>query len=167
MAFSYICNMGRPFNKKAYDSFDSKNKKELVNMMTAKGYALVGSIETEHFKKYDVKFTKDGQEISFENETRLNFVTIRDVYETIHIPIRKENTQADYYIVWKPELDEFFMIDKAVIEKYKKEVVTILCNESHVDDSYIDSFIDIPKKEAVLYHKKGNKWKIKNKHQQG
>lgn len=158
--------MGRPFNKKAYDSFDLKNKKELVNMMLAKGYSLVGAIETEHFKKYDIKFTKDGGEISFENETRMNFVTIRDVYSTIHIPIRKENTQADYYIVWKPELDEFFMIDKKTIEKYKKKVVTILCNESHVGDSYIDSFIDIPKIEAVLYYKKGSKWKIKNKPQQ-
>lgn len=155
--------MSRPFNRKAYDAFDLKNKKELVSIMTKKGYSLVGKLDEEHYKKYDVKFNKDGKELSFENETRLNFVTIRDVYSTIHIPIRKQNTQADFYVVWKPELDEFFLISKDVINEYKKEVVTLTCNEYDEDNRYEDSFMDIPKDKAQLYKKINNKWKVVEK----
>jgi hypothetical protein len=150
--------MSRPFNKKAYDAFDLKNKKELVSIMTKKGYSLVGDINEEHYKKYDVKFIKNGKEISFENETRVNFTTIRDVYPTIHIPIRKKNTQADYYVVWKPELDEFLLIDNIIIDEFKKEIVTLVCNEFDEDNCYEDSFIDIPKEKANLFKKIKNKW---------
>lgn len=82
--------MGRPFNQKAYNSCDMKNKKALVSIMTKKGYTLIGNLEEEHYKKYDVKFKKDDKEISFENETRVNFTKIRDFFQTIHIPIRKK-----------------------------------------------------------------------------
>ena len=61
----------RKFNKNAYDSFDSKNKIGILEIMTKKGYTLVGDIDTEHYKKYDVKFVKGGKELSFENETRI------------------------------------------------------------------------------------------------
>lgn len=152
--------MARPFNQKAYDAFDLKNKKELVLIMTKKGYTLVGDINEEHYKKYDVKFTKNGKELSFENETRINFITIRDYYPTIHIPIRKQNTQADFYIVWKPELDELFMISKDIINEHKKETVTLICNEYDEDNSYEDSFIDIPKEKAELYKKIKGRWTI-------
>lgn len=151
--------MSRPFNQKAYNAFDLKNKKEILSIMTKKGYTLVGDLDEEHYKKYDIKFEKDGEEISFENETRMNFTTIRDVYSTIHIPIRKQNTQADYYIVWKPELDEFFLISKDIINEHKKEVVTLICNEFEEDKSYQDSFMDIPKVKAVLYKKINSHWR--------
>jgi hypothetical protein len=152
--------MSRPFNQKAYDAFDFKNKTEIVSIMSKKGYTLVGKIKEEHYKKYDVKFIKDGKELSFENETRINFQKIKDVFLTIHIPIRKQNTQADYYIVWKPEMDEFFLISKDVINEHKKETVTLICNEYDEDNSYEDSFIDIPKDKADLYRKINNNWKI-------
>jgi len=129
--------------------------------MIAKGYKLVGDINDEHFKKYDVKFIKDNKEISFENETRINFTKIRDIFSTIHIPIRKQNTQADIYLVWKPELDEFFLIDKETIEKHKKEVVSLVCDEYDEDKRYLDSFIDIPKSSAKLYNKINGIWKLK------
>lgn len=150
--------MSRPFNKKAYDAFDLKNKKELVSIMSKKGYSLVGDINKEHYKKYDVMFTKNGKEISFENETRVNFVTIRDVFKTIHIPIRKQNSQADFYVVWKPELDEFFLIKKETITDFKKETVTLVCNEFDEDNVYEDSFIDIPKEKAELFRKINGRW---------
>ena len=157
--------MKRPFNQKAYDAFDLKNKKEILSIMADKGYTLVGNINEEHYKKYDVKFVKDGKEVSFENETRMNFATIRDVYKTIHIPIRKQNTQADYYIVWKPELDEFFLISKETISEHRNETVTLLCNEHDEEHRWEDSFMDIPKDKAVLYKKINNKWGLafKNK----
>ena len=151
----------RPFNLKAYNAFDLKNKQELVSIMTKKGYTLVGELNKEHYKKFDLKFIKEDKEVSFENETRVNFVTIRDVYKTIHIPIRKKDTQADFYIVWKPELDEFFLISKDVINKNKEKMVTLVCNEFEEDEVYEDTFIDIPKDEAVLYIKKNNVWKEK------
>jgi hypothetical protein len=155
--------MKRPFNLKAYNAFDLKNKQELVSIMTKKGYTLVGELNKEHYKKFDLKFIKEDKEVSFENETRVNFVTIRDVYKTIHIPIRKKDTQADFYIVWKPELDEFFLISKDVINKNKEKMVTLVCNEFEEDEVYEDTFIDIPKDEAVLYIKKNNKWLIVKK----
>jgi hypothetical protein len=153
--------MKRPFNLKAYNAFDLKNKQELVSIMTKKGYTLVGELNKEHYKKFDLKFIKEDKEVSFENETRVNFVTIRDIYKTIHIPIRKKDTQADFYIVWKPELDEFFLISKDVINKNKEKMVTLVCNEFEEDEVYEDTFIDIPKDEAVLYVKKNNVWKEK------
>jgi hypothetical protein len=153
--------MKRPFNLKAYNAFDLKNKQELVSIMTKKGYTLVGELNKEHYKKFDLKFIKEDKEVSFENETRVNFVTIRDIYKTIHIPIRKKDTQADFYIVWKPELDEFFLISKDVINKNKEKMVTLVCNEFEEDEVYEDTFIDIPKDEAVLYVMKNNVWKEK------
>lgn len=152
--------MKRQFNKKAYDAFDSKNKKEILSIMSKKGYTLVGKLEEEHYKKYDIKFTKNGKEVSFENETRINFATIRDVYPTIHIPIRKQNTQCDFYIVWKLEMDEFFLISKNVIDKYKTETVDIVCNADHEEYCYEEAFIDIPKEKAELYKKINNRWTI-------
>lgn len=150
--------MSRPFNQKAYDAFDFKNKVELTKLMLKKGYQLVGDIHTENYKKYDVKFIKDNIEISFENETRLNFIRIKNEFTTIHIPVRKKDTQADFYIVWKPELDEFFLIDKKTINEYKKNVVSLVCNEYDEDNSYLDSFIDIPKTKANLFKKVNNNW---------
>lgn len=152
--------MSRPFNSKAYEAFDLKNKNELVKIMNKKGYSLIGDINKEHYKKYDVKFKKDNFEISFENETRPNFISIRDIYKTIHIPIRKKETQADFYVVWKPELDEFFLIERKIIEKHKSEVITLSCKEFEEEIEYVDSFLDIPKSEAMLYRKINDIWKI-------
>ena len=141
--------MKRPFNKIAYDKFDLKCKEELVNIMVKKGYNLVGDLKEEHYKLYDVKFEKNGEEISFENETRPNFIRIRDIFDTIHIPLRKRNTMADYYVVWKPEFDEFILIDRSVIEEFSKDDLEV----------YQDSFIDVPKNRAKLYKKIKNVWR--------
>ena len=153
--------MGRPFNQKAYDAFDFKNKVELVNLMAKKGYQLVGDILQENYKKYDVKFIKDNHELSFENETRVNFLKIKQFFPTIHIPIRKKDTQTDFYVVWKPELDEFYLITKEVINEHKKTIVSLVCNEYDEENKYLDSFIDIPKEQAQLYQKVNNVWKRK------
>ena len=56
--------MKRLFNQKAYDAFDSKNKKEILSIMSKKGYSLVGNLEEEHYKKYDIKFVKNGLKCS-------------------------------------------------------------------------------------------------------
>lgn len=158
--------MKRPFNQSAYDAHDKKNKEELCKIMTDKGYELVGDIEKENFKKYDLKFKhqKTGVELSFENETRDVFDRIKNVFKTIHIPIRKKNTQADFYIVWNPSMTEMFLIEKEVIEKYKSEIVNVRCKEGHVNYEYEENFIDIPKKMVSLYYKDHlGKWRKQNK----
>jgi len=153
--------MSRPFNQKAYDAFDLKNKEALVELMKEKDYTLVGDINEEHYKKYDVKFSKGNDEISFENETRVNFNSIRDFFNTIHIPARKKNTEANYYVVWKPDMNEFFLIPNNVIKDCAKDLIEIVCNEFDEDKKYLDSFIDIPKERATHFTKINGKWKNK------
>jgi len=150
----------RKFNKNAYDSYDLKNKLELKNLMEKKGYTLMGDINEEHYKKYDLIFkdNKSDKILSFENETRINFDKIKSFYNTIHIPIRKKNTQADYYIVWNTNMTELFLIPYTIINKYIDNLVNVKCS-----NKYLEDFIDIPKKECQLFTKnqKGN-WKLMN-----
>lgn len=148
----------RPFNQAAYDAHDNRNKEELLKIMKRRGYEIIGDIKEEHFKKYDLKFkhTKTGAELSFENETRDVFDKIKNIFKTIHIPIRKKNTQADFYIVWNPKMTEFFLIPKQIIEKCKEEIVDVKCKEGHVNYEYEEKFIDIPKKFVTLYCKQEN-----------
>jgi hypothetical protein len=147
--------MKRPFNQAAYDAHDKRNKNELLKIMESKGYELVGDIETEHFKKYDLKFRhkETNKEISFENETRDIFDKIKTVFKTIHIPIRKKNTQANFYVVWNPSMTEMFLIPSEIIEKCKEEIVDVKCKEGHVNYEYEEKFIDIPKNLVTLYCK--------------
>jgi hypothetical protein len=157
--------MKRPFNQAAYDAHDKRNKTEILNIMERKGYDLVGDIDEENFKKYDLKFRhkETGKEISFENETRDVFDKIKTIFKTIHIPIRKKNTQADFYVVWNPGMTEMFLIPKEVIEKCKEEIVDVKCKEGHVNYEYEEKFIDIPKKLVTLYCKQeSGLWKKTN-----
>jgi hypothetical protein len=82
----------RKFNKTAYDDYDLPNKLELKNLMEKKGYSLMGDINEEHYKKYDLifKHSPSNKILAFENETRANFDKIKSYYNTIHIPIRKK-----------------------------------------------------------------------------
>lgn len=157
-----MAEVKRPFNKAAYDMHDKKNKEELLKIMIRRDYELVGDIKEENFKKYDLKFKhkQTGREISFENETRDVFDKIKTVFKTIHIPIRKKETQADFYIVWNVAMTEFFLIPKEVIIACKEEIVSIKCKEGHVNYEYEEKFIDIPKNLVTLYYKqKTGLWK--------
>lgn len=147
----------RKFNKQAYDTYDHSNKLELKNIMEKKGYSLMGDINEEHYKKYDLIFKHNNSNkiLAFENETRINFDKIKSSYNTIHIPIRKKNTKADYYIVWNTKMTEFFLIPYSVINKHINNLVNVKCS-----NTYIEDFIDIPKAQCQLFYKnkKGN-WK--------
>lgn len=147
----------RKFNKDAYDSYDHSNKLELKNLMEKKGYSIMGNINEEHYKKYDLIFKNNdsNETLSFENETRINFDKIKSFYNTIHIPIRKKNTQANYYIVWNTQMTEFFLIPYSVINKHIDNLVNVKCS-----NTYIEDFIDIPKSECQLFIKnKNGNWK--------
>lgn len=149
--------MKRKFNKDAYDNYDHSNKLELKNLMKKKGYTLIGDINEEHYKKYDLVFKDNNtnKTLSFENETRINFDKIKSTYNTIHIPIRKKNTQADYYIVWNSSMTELFLIPYSVINNHIDNLITVKCSSKYIED-----FIDIPKSQCQLFIKnnKGN-WK--------
>jgi len=149
----------RPFNQAAYNAHDKSNKMKLIALMERKNYALVGNADEENYKKYDLKFTNsDGKELSFENETRKVFDTIKNVYKTIHIPIRKKNTQADFYIVWNPSMTEMILIDRETIARHSSAPVEVECKEGHVNFEYKEEFIDVPKSEATFYKEVEGKW---------
>jgi hypothetical protein len=151
-------NIKRKFNKNAYDTHDLPNKLELKNIMEKKGYTLMGDINEEHYKKYDLifKHNTSNKILAFENETRINFDKIKTNYNTIHIPIRKKNTKADYYIVWNTNMTELFLIPYKIINEHINNLVNVKCS-----NKYLEEFIDIPKSECKLFtkNKKGN-WKL-------
>jgi len=141
----------RPFNKDAYDKMDKPTKLALVSIMEGKGFELVGDIDKEEYKKYDLKFKKGDDEISFENEMRKPFDKIKRYYDTIHIPIRKARNQSDWYIVWNIGCTECAMIETKTIRTFAKtDVVEVDCNEG-TGHNYIEDFIDVPKSEWTFY----------------
>jgi len=143
----------RPFNQAAYDAFDKSSKLKLVELIEkTSDYRLSGDLNIELYKNGDVMFKNKNKTVLFENEVRTNFDTIVQTYETIHIPIRKQNTPADFYIVWRNDLWQFILIDKNTLKKYKNSIVTVKCNnEMNRTDSYVEDFMDIPKEETQWY----------------
>lgn len=149
----------RVFNEEAYDEMDMPSKVALSNMMETKGYELVGDIEKEEYKKYDLKFKKGDEEVTFEIEVRRPFHIIKSNYDTIHIPIRKANNQSDWYIVWNTTFTEFALIETYKIRGHAKDdnLVYLECNEGS-DLNYKENFIDIPKVEWTFYKMENNVW---------
>ena len=149
----------RKFNKEAYDSMDKPCRIALRDMMTARGYELVGDIDKEEYKKYDLMFVKDGKNLSFENEMRRPFNSIKNYYDTIHIPIRKAHNQSDWYIVWNIGCTECAMIKTSKIREFAKtDVVNVSCNEE-TQHNYKEDFIDVPKTEWAFYKKINGVWR--------
>lgn len=125
---------------------DMPCKVALKNIMESKGYSLVGDIEKEEYKKYDLMFQKGDKKLTFENEMRKPFYTILKYYDTVHIPIRKANNQSNWYALWNLECSEFLIIRMGVIRHLAKEsVVDIDCNKG-TEYNYVEKFIDVPTK---------------------
>jgi len=143
----------RVFNKSAYDNFDMPAKQRLVEVIEAQGiYKLASDINAELYKQGDLVFTNGKHDVIFENEVRINFDTIVNKYTTIHIPVRKKNTPADFYLVWRTDLWQFIMIKRNVLRKYMNTCVEVTCNhEMNQDGAYDEYFIDIPKEETQWY----------------
>lgn len=146
----------RPHNKAAYNDYDQKAKNLVVNIMQELGYVLHGSVFDESYKKYDLNFKhkESNKFIAIENEVREKFDLIRDVWDTIHIPARKSETQMDRYFVWCRNLNEVIVIDRTTFLKSKENIVDIVCRGELVDGQkavYIEPFINIPKKECKYY----------------
>jgi hypothetical protein len=155
----------RPFNLKLYKQCDMSAKKASIMLMKNRGYEVYGDLDKEHYKKYDLIFVnKDGDKLTVENEYRGVFNKIRDVYSTVHIPIRKKNSQCDYYFVWGNDYTEVGIIKMSDISKFSDKPVNVLCVEAmklYDGEAYVEDFIDVPK-EYVTFYKLNTKgrWKI-------
>lgn len=147
--------MKRSFNKYSYDLFDNESKIKLVELIEKTShFKLNDDLDDERYKDGDVEFINpNNNKILFELEVRRNFDDIINTYKTIHIPIRKQYCPADYYIVWKSDYNQFILISKGTIDKYRDNIITIKCkNEINREgESYIEEFLDIPKEETQWY----------------
>lgn len=138
----------RPFNQDLYDMFDNPNKKRLKELIeTTSPYRVVEGLNNELYKKGDLVFSNGKNKIIFENETRGVFETIVEKFDTIHIPLRKQNTPADFYIVWKPDLMQFILITKKVLDKYRDRIE----HDVKCASGYTEDFIDVEKSETTWY----------------
>ena len=150
----------RKFNKAAYKATDKACKDATINVMKAQGYDFHSDPNVETFKKYDLEFynSNTGKSIKIENEMRENYNLLKAKYSSIHIPIRKKNTEADYYLVWKSSLDEFALIEKKFLTS--SPIVEVDCRARGQIPSYTERMIDVQKNDIIFYQKQGKVWKI-------
>jgi hypothetical protein len=144
----------RKFNKKSYELADMPSKLVLKKLIEDNSeYVLETGLNEELYKAGDLVFRNGNKRVIFENEVRNNFMDIVELYTTIHIPIRKKNTPADFYIVWKTDFTQFILIDLRKNRKYFDNIVSIKCNEKFDNDEfkYTEDFIDMPKSETQWY----------------
>lgn len=143
----------RPFNKDVYDQVDMSSKLVLKTLMEKhSNYVLDSNINEELYKAGDLVFSNGKRKIIFENEVRQDFDKIVEKFSTIHIPIRKQNTPANFYVVWKPDFCQFILINVKKVKKYFNNIVEVKCNyEMGTNVEYVEDFIDIPKSETTWY----------------
>ena len=147
----------RKFNKIAYDEFDMCCKLATVDLMNKRGYNLIGDINTEYYKKYDLAFKNElGNIIKIENEFRSVFDKIKNVFKTVHIPIRKKNTECDYYFIWGNNYEDLAIINKEIINKFKEKTINLICAKGK-EYEFKEEFIDIPIEYIKFY--KTKQWK--------
>lgn len=159
--------MSRSFNLQAYQGCDSPAKIAAVDLMKRKGYELESDLNKEYYKNFDLRFKhiKTGKIVSIENEYRSVFHKIKLSYDTIHIPLRKKDTQSDFYFVWGPEYKDVAIIKVSDMHKYRDTPVEVHCDSwgNKEPTIYDEKFIDVPKKFAQFYTKNNNgKWKLNN-----
>jgi len=144
----------RVFDKEAYEKYDRPAKDKLVEVLVKNSnYVLGCDLNTEMYKNGDVIMKNGNKRALFENEARFAFDKITSTFSTIHIPIRKRNTRADFYVVWNYDLTEMIIIKKAIIQKNKDNIErNVWCkNSSYSDGGYYEDFILIPKEDTQWY----------------
>lgn len=153
-------SLERKFNKNAYLDCDLKCKNVLYDIMINKGYVIVGDINNETFKKHDAEFYHPEKNIilKFENEMRMNFYSIKNRLSSIHVPIRKKNTLANYYIVWNSDCNEFAIFDTKLLKESPLEK-NVKCHQNKNISEYKEDFIAISKKNVSYYKLIDNRWK--------
>lgn len=143
----------RAFNKEVYDQVDMACKNRLKEVIELNSdYRVCDGLNNELYKKGDLAFKNGNKIFLFENEVREQFDNITQKWNTIHIPIRKKYTPADFYVVWNKKLDQFILIDVKKTKSYWDNIVNVECNhEMSKEVKYVEPFIDIPKKETQWY----------------
>jgi hypothetical protein len=158
--------MKRLFNKKAYDEVDNSSKLAAIRLMKTRRYELISDLNTEYYKDFDCVFqhllTK--KILKIENEYRMSFNRIKNEFKTIHIPLRKSASKADYYFVWGNNYNEVAIIEMPKALKFSNNPVSVYCQSelSESKEPYIEEFIDVPKDLFQFFIKKNN-WKKNNK----
>lgn len=143
----------RYFNSKVYNEVDMSSKIKLIEIIEANSeYKVCDGLNNELYKNGDLIFNKGNKKVVFENEVRFDFDKITQDWNTIHIPIRKRNTPANFYIVWNKPLTQFILINLNKVKKYWDNVILVKCNhEMSQNVDYEEKFIDIPKEETQWY----------------
>ena len=136
-----------------YQKYDNSAKEwftEIIEKNTK--YKQHTGLNEELYKEGDISFKYDDRILLFELEVRHAFDDIVYKYNTIHIPIRKVNTPSDFYVVIKPDFQQFILIDSKLIQKNKDKIVTVRCEkEKNCDTPYIEDFVDIKKEDTLWY----------------
>ena len=136
-----------------YKEFDKPSKEWLMNIIHKNSdYRLFGDLDEELYKDGDLVFKKGNKRVIFELEVRHAFDDIVNKYNTIHIPIRKKNTPANFYVVLKPDFQQFILIKNEIIKKYADKITNVRCSkERFCDTSYTEEFLDIKKSDTQWY----------------
>jgi len=140
--------MSRVFNKEAYNNCDAPAKKAAIKYLEKKGFYLISDLDKEYYKRFDCVFiNSQGMVIKIENEFRgKKFNFIKEKWHDCHIPIRKKNTECDFYFFWGPEFKEIGIIKRAAIIKYRDNPKIIVCAKGKPHE-WQEEFICIPVKE--------------------
>jgi len=142
----------RVMNWGEYDEFDESSKEWLVNIIHKNtNYRLHSGLDEELYKKGDVVFIKGNKKLIFELEVRHAFDDIVNKYNTIHIPIRKKETPADYYVVLKPDFQQFILMTNKTIKKYSDNITNVYCSGERGGGSYYEDFLDIKKDDTQWF----------------
>jgi hypothetical protein len=140
----------RKFNEVAYNNYDYKCKVAAINFMKKKGFTLIGDIDTEHYKKFDLQFINEsGKIVKIENEFRGPFNDIKNKYYSVHIPYRKKETECDFYFIWGNEWNDLAVIKKDILKKYSDNVINQVCAKGKPYE-FVEKFIDIPKEKIYF-----------------
>ncbi len=140
-------------NWSEYHKQDKPSKNWFVEIVHKNSkFRVIEGLNEELYKGGDLIFQHNNKKFSVELEVRDAFDDIVQKYQTIHISIRKKDTPADFYVVLKPDFQQFILIKNKIIKKHMNNVVNVLCNhEKNSDGSYYEDFLDIKKENTQWY----------------
>jgi hypothetical protein len=131
-------------NRKYAGQSDMEERILTVNLMAARGWLYLE--EPEQYSKYDLKFQKHDKILKIELEHRHEFKHFIDEdgwfnfkYSTIHIPARKQFSEADLYFIFNRDRNQILIL---LMEQVKKSpIVQVPLNRP--DSLGIEDFYDV------------------------
>jgi len=137
----------RPFNKVTYDKYDLVAKNKTIELFKKLNFDI--KINPDPFG-IDLLVYKNDEHIGYiEVECRENFYKLKDEYETIYIPYRKDKflslDKPVNYICWSSEFNQYYYINSKIIKK--SPIIMFKLKGT----SYEDEFFSIPKENIKFY----------------